>query len=76
MFMSSVVAFPHLHLHLAHRPDDALSSQMIRGEVQEEKLPSGVTRLVSRKCPPLPEQELRAVGLRIGRRLMSSTPQQ
>lgn len=63
---------PHLHGHLApHRANDALSSQMIRGEVQEEKLPTGITRLVSREFPPLPTEELRAVGLRIGRRLLS-----
>ena len=61
---------PHLHVHLApHRANDALSSQMIRGELQEEHLPSGITRVVSAAFPPLPESELRRVGLRVGQRL-------
>jgi diadenosine tetraphosphate (Ap4A) HIT family hydrolase len=61
---------PHLHVHLApHRTGDALNSQMVRGELQEEQLPSGVTRFVSATFPPLPEHELRAVGERVGQRL-------
>jgi diadenosine tetraphosphate (Ap4A) HIT family hydrolase len=61
---------PHLHVHLApHRANDALSSQMIRGDLQEEHLPSGITRMVSAAFPPLPEGELRRVGLRVGQRL-------
>ncbi len=61
---------PHLHVHLApHRTNDALNSQMVRGELREERLPSGVTRFVSEEFPPVPEHELRAVGLRVGRRL-------
>jgi diadenosine tetraphosphate (Ap4A) HIT family hydrolase len=48
---------PHLHIHLApHRDGDALNSQMIRGEVEETRLPSGATALVSKEFPPLPEE--------------------
>lgn len=64
---------PHLHVHLApHRANDALNSRMVRGDLQEEQLPSGVTRFVSAEFPPLPEDELRAVGERIRQRLASS----
>jgi len=57
---------PHLHLHLApHRTGDALNTQLIRGEVEEETLPSGAGRITSREFPPLPEAELRAVADRV-----------
>ncbi|MGH2488450.1 MAG: HIT family protein [Candidatus Limnocylindria bacterium] len=57
---------PHLHLHLApHRTGDALNTQLIRGEVKEEHLPSGAGRIRSREFPPLPEAELRAVADRV-----------
>ena len=63
---------PHLHLHLApHRPGDALNTQIIRGELSEEKLPSGVTRFRSDVFPPLPEAEQRAVADRLHRLLIS-----
>jgi diadenosine tetraphosphate (Ap4A) HIT family hydrolase len=63
---------PHLHVHLApHRPDDALNTQIVRGEIAEEKLESGVTRYVSKEFPSLPEAEQRAVARRIRQRLMS-----
>jgi diadenosine tetraphosphate (Ap4A) HIT family hydrolase len=53
---------PHLHVHLApHHAGDALSSQMIRGEVVEEPLPSGAGRITSREFPELPAEEIRAV---------------
>ena len=53
---------PHLHVHLApHRPGDALNDQMIRGEVVEEKLRSGMTRISSRDFPPLPRDRLVAI---------------
>jgi hypothetical protein len=42
---------------------------MVRGELSEERLPSGVTRFTSKEFPALPEDELRAVGLRVQRRL-------
>jgi diadenosine tetraphosphate (Ap4A) HIT family hydrolase len=57
---------PHLHLHLApHRSGDALNTQLIRGEVEEEHLPSGASRITSREFPPLPEADLRAVTDRV-----------
>lgn len=59
---------PHLHLHLApHRPGDALNDQMIRGEIEEEKLPSGMTRIVSRDFPSLPRVQLAAVAEHVRR---------
>ena len=57
---------PHLHIHLApHRAGDALNTQLIRGEVVEERLPSGAGRITSREFPALPEGELRAVADRV-----------
>ena len=36
---------PHLHVHLApHREGDALNTQIVRGEVVEEKVEGGATR--------------------------------
>lgn len=53
---------PHLHLHLApHRAGDALNSQIIRGEIVEEPLPSGATRITSRDFPDLPADEIQRV---------------
>src|SRR5512136_1444962 len=64
---------PHLHVHLApHRPNDALNTQMIRGEVINEELPSGAGRFVSKDFPPLPEAEQRAVARRVQQRLQSA----
>lgn len=61
---------PHLHVHLApHRTGDALSDQMIRGEIAEEKLPNGMTRIVSREFPPLPRDQLAEMAERIRRRM-------
>ena len=57
---------PHLHIHLAtHRAGDALNTQIIRGEVVEERLPSGAGRITSLEFPPLPEAELRAAADRV-----------
>jgi len=57
---------PHLHVHLApHRPGDALNDQMIRGEIVEEKLPSGMTLVSSKDFPPLPRQDLLEVAERV-----------
>jgi len=57
---------PHLHVHLApHRTGDALNTQLIRGEVVEEHLPSGASRITSNEFPSLPEAELRAVADRV-----------
>src|SRR5215211_123220 len=45
----------HLHVHLApHHPEDALNTQIIRGDFIEEKLESGAVRYVSQEFPPLP----------------------
>jgi diadenosine tetraphosphate (Ap4A) HIT family hydrolase len=53
---------PHLHIHLApHHEGDALNSQMIRGEVIAQKLPSGATAMVSKDFPSIPEDELQHV---------------
>ena len=52
----------HLHVHLApHREGDALSAQILRGEIVEEKLPSGATRITSRDFPELPADEIQRV---------------
>lgn len=57
---------PHLHVHLApHRAGDALNTQLIRGEVVEEQLPSGAGRITSLEFPAIPEPELRAVADRV-----------
>ena len=64
---------PHLHVHLApHRPDDALNTQMIRGELVTEKLACGAERYTSQEFPPLPAEAQRAVARRVQRRLMSA----
>ena len=61
---------PHLHVHLApHRDGDALSSAIIRGEVDDIPLPSGAHRLVSRDFPELPQAEIRSVIERTRERL-------
>lgn len=61
---------PHLHVHLApHRAGDALNDQMIRGELTEEKLPSGGTRFTSTEFPPLPRAALEAIAERVRRRM-------
>jgi len=63
---------PHLHVHLApHQPQDALNTQIIRGDLTEEKLGSGAVRYVSKKFPPLSQEEQRAVVHRLQQRLMS-----
>ena len=46
---------PHLHLHLApHTPGDALNDQMLRGALEVEQLPSGITRLRSKDFEEMP----------------------
>src|SRR5215216_1037422 len=53
---------PHLHVHLApHRREDALNTQIIRGDFMEEKLESGAVRYVSKEFPPLPQEQQHAV---------------
>jgi diadenosine tetraphosphate (Ap4A) HIT family hydrolase len=61
---------PHLHVHLApHRRGDALNDQMIRGEIIEEKLPSGATLFFSKEFPALPRDRLLVVADRVRRRM-------
>ena len=61
---------PHLHVHLApHRAGDALNDQMIRGEIVEEKLPSGMIRIVSRDFPSIPREQLSAIAACVRERL-------
>jgi diadenosine tetraphosphate (Ap4A) HIT family hydrolase len=63
---------PHLHVHLApHRAGDALSDQMIRGEIVEEKLPNGMTRFFSDEFPALPRGQLMQVADEVRRRMQS-----
>jgi diadenosine tetraphosphate (Ap4A) HIT family hydrolase len=60
----------HLHVHLApHRSEDALNSQMIKGEIVTEQMASGMSRIVSKDYPPLPEKVLREVAVRVEREL-------
>jgi len=60
----------HLHVHLApHHEGDALNEAIIRGEIVEEKLPSGLTRMTSKEFPPLSEEDLRATASRISKLL-------
>ena len=64
---------PHLHLHLApHRPGDALSDQMIRGELVEEKLPNGMTRFSSSEFPALPPEQLALIADQVRERMSVS----
>jgi diadenosine tetraphosphate (Ap4A) HIT family hydrolase len=56
---------PHLHVHLApHTGGDALSGTMIKGEVVEEKMPSGATALISKQFAPVPPEQLEALAAR------------
>lgn len=62
---------PHLHVHLAaNAPAGVLSTNIISGEVEERKLPSGATEITSRDQPDLPEPEVSALNQRI-RELMN-----
>jgi diadenosine tetraphosphate (Ap4A) HIT family hydrolase len=57
---------PHLHVHLApHQEGDALNSALIRGEVEETRLPSGATSVTSRHFTPVPRAELEALAARL-----------
>lgn len=65
---------PHLHVHLGpHRAGDALGSDIIRGEVDEEHDASGGTRLVSRDFPEVSHDELRRTAARARALLEDST---
>ena len=64
----------HLHVHLGpHVAGDALNSAIIRGEVAEEKLPSGATRMTSLEFRELPRAEIGAMIERTTRLLASTT---
>jgi len=57
---------PHLHLHLApHSEGDALNDTMLRGNITERKLDSGLVELVSDEFPPLPREDLEQTAERI-----------
>jgi diadenosine tetraphosphate (Ap4A) HIT family hydrolase len=57
---------PHLHVHLApHRAGDALNEAILRGEFEEQPLPSGATAYISKDFPSLPADELRATAERV-----------
>ena len=61
---------PHLHFMLApHRPGDALSDWMLKGEAIETPLPNGAVLVSSADYPPLPEDDLRAAAELIHRTL-------
>jgi len=62
---------PHLHL-APHRPGDALSDQMIRGELVEERLPNGMTRFSSSEFPPLPREQLAQIADQVRHGMSSS----
>lgn len=63
---------PHLHLHLApHVTGDALNTALIRGELEEERLPSGATRMTSREFDEQPPERMRDV-IDATRRLLGS----
>jgi diadenosine tetraphosphate (Ap4A) HIT family hydrolase len=53
---------PHLHVHLApHTTGDALNDALLRGEFEEQPLPSGAVAYVSKDFPALPDDRLRQV---------------
>jgi diadenosine tetraphosphate (Ap4A) HIT family hydrolase len=64
----------HLHLHLApHHEGDALSSQMIKGQLSPRILPSGVEVMVSNHYPLLPDELMQAT-IEDVRRILSPPP--
>jgi len=63
---------PHLHVHLVpNAPADAVNTNIVAGEIEERKLPSGATEVTSLDHPDLPEAEVAAVNDRV-RELMAS----
>lgn len=67
-------SIPHLHIHLApHVADDALNDSMLRGEFEQQQLPSGAVAYVSKDFPPVPEDELRRVAVRTRELLAGAT---
>jgi diadenosine tetraphosphate (Ap4A) HIT family hydrolase len=64
---------PHLHVHLApHHEGDALTTSMIKGELDPVTLPSGVQGFESRDYPGLPETELSAAADALRERLRTT----
>lgn len=62
---------PHLHAHLApHVAGDALNESILRGEFEENRLPSGAVSFISKDFPEVPQQELARVANRV-RKLLS-----
>jgi diadenosine tetraphosphate (Ap4A) HIT family hydrolase len=52
----------HLHVHLAaNAPEGVLNTALVNGPIEERKLPSGATEVISRDHPDLPEDEVAAV---------------
>ena len=63
---------PHLHVHLAPNvPEGVLTTTLISGEIEERKLLSGATEIISRDHPDLPDVAVAAVIDRV-RELMAS----
>ena len=63
---------PHLHVHLVpNRPEGAVNTNILAGELVERRLPSGATEVTSQDHPDLPESEIEMVNERV-RQLMAS----
>jgi diadenosine tetraphosphate (Ap4A) HIT family hydrolase len=57
---------PHLHVHLApNAPAGVLNAALIDGRIEQRKLPSGATEIVSLDHPDLPETDLATVVTRM-----------
>lgn len=53
---------PHFHIHLApNEPDGVLNAALVAGRIEERKLPSGATDIISLDHPDLPDAEMEAV---------------
>jgi diadenosine tetraphosphate (Ap4A) HIT family hydrolase len=62
---------PHLHAHLApHTAGDALNESILRGEFEEQALPSGAVAFVSKDFADVPVRQLARVADRV-RELLS-----
>lgn len=61
---------PHLHVHLApDRPEGVLNTALVEGEIEERKLPSGASEIISKDHPDLPVSEHAAVIERVRREM-------
>jgi len=62
---------PHLHVHLAaNAPEGVLNTAIISGPIEERKLPSGASEIISADHPDLPGEEVAAIIERV-RELLS-----